>query len=145
MAAAIPFVMGGLSAASSLQGSAAQTKQLNNQAAALDARAIEVRKQGSDQAKAIRDQRDQVIGSTVSQAAGSGVEVGTGSVLDAIEQSAFNIEMDALKTTETAEKTARSMELEGRFSRAGAPSGLTTLLGATGSGMSGYSAGLSMV
>jgi len=144
MAAAIPVVLGVLGAASSVQSDAADEKSLNNQAVALEVKANETRAEGNEQATAIRAQKDEVIGSTISTAAAAGVVVNTGSVLDAIEESAYNIEMDALTTQESSERQARSYEIEAEQTRAGASSGISTLLSATGSAASGYASGLSL-
>lgn len=144
MAAAIPFVIGGLSAASSIQQSGAEAASYESQAVAQTVAAREDRRVGSEQSSLIRSQADDLIGSTVSTAAGSGVEVSSGSVLDVIADTAYNIEMDALITEESAERSAKSKEIEAANLRAAKPSGISTLLGATGSAASGYASGLSM-
>lgn len=144
MAAAIPFVMAGLSVAGSASASSAQGEQLENQAKAQEFSAIETEAQGRSQAAAIRSQADSIIGSTVAAAAGSGVQVDTGSVLDVIEESAFNIEMDALTVESDAMRQAEGQLLGAASSRSAKPSGISTLLGAFGSGASGYATGLSI-
>ena len=141
MAVAIPIATMALSAASSAAQSSAQGQQMENQAQALESRADATEKEGFAQETAIRRQKDQVIGQTVSAAAGSGVDVSTGSVLDVIEDSAFNIEYDALTARASAANQATAMRQEAAYTRAAKPSGISTLLGAGGAGMSGYAAG----
>lgn len=138
MAAAVPFVIAGISALASIKGSEAQGAQLENQAQALESRADAVEKEGFAQETAIRRQKDQVIGQTRSAAAGGGVDVTTGSVLDVIEDSAFNIEMDALTARTSAANEAQALRQEAAYTRAAKPSGIATLLGAGGSGLSSF-------
>lgn len=145
MAAAIPWVTGGLSLASSLSQSRAESANYESQAVAQEIAADEDRRVGSEQSALIRAQSDEVTGSTVSKAAGSGVVVSTGSVLDVIAENAYNIEMDALATEESAERAATAKEIEAANLRASKPSGISTLLSATGSAVSGYASGLSLL
>ena len=125
----------------SVQGAQATEQQLENQAQALELRSKLIRREGADQAEMIRGQKDPILGQVTAQAAGGGVEVSTGSVLDVIKDNAFNIEMDALTTMETSNRQANTAQIEAANTRAGKPTGLSTLLGAVGSGMSGYAAG----
>lgn len=138
MAAAVPFIVAGVSALSSMSASSAQEQQMENQAQALDSRADALEKEGAAQETLIRSQKDQIIGQQVSAAAGSGVDVTTGSVLDVIEDSAFNIEMDALTTRNnyTTEATAARQEAENM--RAAKPTGIAKLMGGVSAGASGY-------
>lgn len=130
-----------MSVASSVSQSNAQGQQLENQAQALEARAAATEKEGFAQETAIRRQKDQVIGQTVSAAAGSGVDVTTGSVLDSIEDSAFNFEMDAMTARTSAANQATAMRQEAAYTRAAKPSGLSTLLGGASAGVSGFASG----
>lgn len=131
----------GVSALGAAEGAQATEQQLENQAQSLELRADMTRKEGSEQAALIRSQKDPILGQVTAQAAGGGVEVGTGSVLDVIKDNAFNIEMDALTTMESANRQANVAEIEAGYARAGAPSGLGTMLGVAGAGMQGWSAG----
>lgn len=125
-------MLGGISAAEE------QKAQLEGQAQALEGRADALEKEGFAQETAIRRQKDQVIGQQRSAAAGSGVDVSTGSVLDVIEDSAFNIEMDAMTTRNSYANQAAAMRAEASMTRAAKPSGLSTLLGAAGTAAGGY-------
>lgn len=111
---------------------------MDNQADALDSRADALEKEGFAQETLIRSQKDQVIGQQVSAAAGSGADVTTGSVLDVIEDSAFNIEMDALTTRSNYTSEAVAARQEGENIRAAKPTGLATLMGGASAGASGY-------
>ncbi|AUR93056.1 coil containing protein [Vibrio phage 1.182.O._10N.286.46.E1] len=121
-----------------LFGASEEKKALENQAQALEARADSLDLEGFAQETAIRRQKDAVIGQTVSAAAGSGVDVTTGSVLDVIEDSAFNIEMDAMTMRNTYANQATALRQEAANTRAAKPSGLSTLLGAAGTAAGGY-------
>lgn len=125
-------MLGGISAAEE------QKAQLESQAQALEARADATEKEGFAQETAIRRQKDQFIGQQRSAAAGSGVDVSTGSVLDVIEDSAFNIEMDAMTTRTSYANQALAMRQEAAMTRAAKPLGLSTLLGAAGTAAGGY-------
>ena len=125
-------ILGGISAGEE------QKAHLEGQARALELRADALEKEGFAQETAIRRQKDQVIGQQRSAAAGSGVDVSTGSVLDVIEDSAFNIEMDALTTRNSYANQAAAMRTEASMTRAAKPSGLSTLLGAAGTAAGGY-------
>ena len=142
MSAAV--AMGALGVGSSLMNSANQSEQIENQAQQQEYAAGQTLLQGRSQASAIRSQESEILGATKAAASGSGVQVGTGSVLDVIEESAFNIELDAL-TTESNSKRSAANQLETAAStRASKPSALSSLLGAFGSGASGYSSGLQL-
>lgn len=128
----------GLNVLGGFFGAEEQKAGLENQARALELRADALEKEGFAQETAIRRQKDQVIGQQRSAAAGSGVDVSTGSVLDVIEDSAFNIEMDAMTTRNTYANQAAAMRTEAAATRAAKPSGLSTLLGAAGTAAGGY-------
>lgn len=145
MAAAIPFIGAGVSMLGAVQGAHAEAQSLENQAQSLELRADMTRREGADQSALIRSQKDPILGQVTAQAAGGGVEVGTGSVLDVIKDNAFNIEMDALTTMESAARQANTMDIEAKYARAGKPSGIGTLLGTAGAGLSGWSAGKSAI
>ena len=120
MSAAV--AMGALGVGSSLMNSANQSEQIENQAQQQEYAAGQTLLQGRSQASAIRSQESEILGATKAAAAGSGVQVGTGSVLDVIEESAFNIELDAL-TTESNSKRSAANQLETAAStRASKPS-----------------------
>jgi len=95
----------GLGAASSLMQTSKQNEQIEQQAQAQEYAAAETLISGQSRAANIRSQSDQVTGATKAAAAGSGVQVDTGSVLDVIEESAFNIELDALTTESDARRS----------------------------------------
>lgn len=135
-------ILGGLSVFSSLLGSKSQSQGLESQAQAQEFSALEVEESGRSQAAAVRRQADSIIGSTISAAAGSGVQVGTGSVMDVIEDTAYNIELDALTIESDAKRSAEALRKGASSSRAAKPSGVSTLLGAFGAGASGYATGL---
>jgi hypothetical protein len=128
-------------------------KVLEQKAKTLESEALEINLQGRSRAQAIRSGSDEAVGSIVSGAAGSGVMVNTGSVLDLIEESAFNIEMDALTVEDDAKRSSSSRLLEARSAREAKPdgtthipfshgaSGLSTMLSVVGSGLSGYAKG----
>lgn len=145
MAAAVPWVLGGLGVASTVMGASAEAQQYENQAVAMEAKAQSIKEQGAAQANAIREQRDPILGAVTANAAGSGVEVGTGSVLDVIRDNAFNIEMDALTALSNAEKEAQATRVGAQNMRAAKPSGISTLLGGFGAGLSGYASGMSFL
>jgi len=128
----------GLNVIGGFLGAEEQKAGLENQARALELRADALEKEGFAQETAIRRQKDQVIGQQRSAAAGSGVDVTTGSVLDVIEDSAFNIEMDAMTTRTSYANQALAMRQEAAMTRAAKPSGLSTLLGAAGTAAGGY-------
>lgn len=135
-------ILGGISVVSSLLGSRSKSKGLENQAEAFEYAAIETELSGRSQAAAVRDQADAIIGSQVSAAAGSGVQIDTGSVLDVIMETAYNIELDALTIESDAKRSAEAQRKGAASSRSAKPSGVSTLLGAFGAGASGYARGL---
>lgn len=120
------------------QESQAQRQQLENQAVALERRAQATMREGGQQAQMIRAQEDEIQGKTMSAAAGSGVEVSTGSVLDTIKDTAFNIEMDAQTAMSNAASQADALRTEAAYTRAAKPSGASTLLGMAGQGLTGF-------
>lgn len=128
-------IMGGLS---SLLQSQEKKEQIENQARALEFKANALEKEGFYNETLIRRQKDIILGQQVSSAAGSGVQVGTGSVLDVIEDTAFNIEMDAITTRTNYANQAVALRQEAQLTRSAKPSGLSTLLGVAGAGASGY-------
>jgi len=133
---------GGLGVISSLLGSRSKSEGLEAQAKAQEYTAIETELSGRSQAQAVRRQANEIIGAQVSAAAGSGVQIDTGSVIDVIEDTAFKIELDALTIESDAKRAADAQRKGASSSRAAKPSGVSTLLGAFGSGMSGYAQGL---
>lgn len=137
-AALIPAAIG---VGSSLLSSQSQNEQIENQAQAQEYAAGETLYSGRSQASQIRSQADSVTGATKAAAAGSGVMVGTGSVLDTLEESAFNIELDALTTETDAKRSYANQMATAASTRASKASGLSMLLGASGSGLSGYAMG----
>lgn len=139
---AIPLLGAAIGVFGKVSQDKAQSQSLENQAEANEFAAKEIEWSGRSQARAIRNQADSIIGSTVSFAAGSGVQVDTGSVLDVIEESAFNIEMDALTIEADAARAAEGQRIGAQSARAAKPSGISTLLGAFGAGASGYATGL---
>lgn len=136
--------MAAVSAVGSSAESSAQGAQLEAQAVTQEYQADEIVREASNQAERIRASKDQIIGSTVSSAAGSGVEVSTGSVLDLIGENAFNVEMDAMITEQNAQRQARELRRSAEFTRANKPSGVSSLLSGFGGGMSGYASGLQL-
>lgn len=135
-------ILGGLGVASSLLGSQSQSKQLDYNAEAQEYAAIETELSGQSRALAIRDQADAILGAQVAAAAGSGVQIDTGSVLNVIEESAYNIELDALTVESDAKRQAAAQRKGAASTLAAKPSGVSTLLGAFGAGASGYARGL---
>jgi len=135
-AVAVSTVIGVLG---NISGANEQKQQLENQAQALEGRADALEKEGFFQETSIRNQKDKYIGAQTASASGSGVQVSTGSVLDLIEDTAFNIEMDAMTTRTNYAKQATVLREEASMTRAAKPSGLSTLLGAGGTAASGYS------
>lgn len=138
MAAAIPVIGIGASIIGGIQSSREQSKQMENQAVALEAQADALRKEGFAQETAIRGQADAIAGQQIAGAAGSGVMTNTGSVLDVIEDTAYNIELDALTTRANYEREAQATEQGAANYRSAKPSGISTLLGAAGTAASGY-------
>ncbi len=136
--------MAGLGAASSIMQSQQQNKQIEYNAQAQEAQAQETLYAGRSQASSVRSQLDKVTGSVKASAAGSGVAVDSGSVLDVIEESAFNIEMDALTLESDAKRSAANQMATAANTRKSKTSGLGMLLGAFGSGASGYASGLQL-
>lgn len=139
MAAAV--VMAGISAASSISQAKKENEQIDYNAEAQEAQAQETLYAGRSQATNIRSQSDSVTGSVKAAAAGSGVSASSGSVMDVIEQSAFNIEMDALTIESDAARSAENQIATAGNMRKSKTSGLGMMLGAVGSGASGYASG----
>jgi len=141
-------VFGALSGASQQRGQiAAQQQQIEYEAQALEAKAKDLVYEGGLQEQYVRRQAKGNEGRMVASAAGSGVVVSTGSVLDAIKENAFNIEMDALTERGNYERQAKATWQQAQNVRAGSPrqaSGIGTLIGAAGAGLGGYAAGLSI-
>jgi len=131
----------GLGAASSLMQTSKQNEQIEQQAQAQEYAAAETLISGQSRAANIRSQADQVTGATKAAAAGSGVQVDTGSVLDVIEESAFNIELDALTTESDARRSYTNQMATAASTRSSKASSFEALLGAVGSGASGYASG----
>ncbi len=141
---ALPLIMAGLAILGSMSGSSSEAEQLENQAIALEFQATETILQGRAKATSIRGQEEAVMGATKSAASGSGVQVDTGSVLDVMEQNAFSIELDARTVESNASRAAEGLRKGAKSARLAKPTGMTTLLGAFGSGASGYAAGQSI-
>lgn len=136
---AVPALIGAtaLNIGSSMLGAKSQREQLEQQAQQLTYDAAAVAKDGYYQERKIREMTPKAVGATKSAAVGSGVEI-SGSVLDAIEETAFNIEMDALTTRENATQQANVKFQQAADLRNSKPSGLSTLLGVGGQALSGY-------
>jgi hypothetical protein len=137
-------VLGGISALSSVLGSQSKSQGLENDAASQEYAARETLLSGRSQANLLRRQADAMTGAQVTAAAGSGVQVDTGSVLDVIEESAYNIELDALTTESDSKRQAEALRTGAASARSAKPSGVSTLLGAFGAGASGYATGLNI-
>jgi hypothetical protein len=137
-------VLGGLGVLSSLLGSQSQSQGLENQAVSQEYAARETLLSGRSQANLLRRQADAMTGAQVTAAAGSGVQVDTGSVLDVIEDTAYSIELDALTIESDAKRQAEAQRKGAASSRSAKPSGVSTLLGAFGAGASGYATGLNI-
>jgi hypothetical protein len=137
-------VLGGIGVLSSLLGSQSQSQGLENQAVSQEYAARETLLSGRSQANLLRRQADAMTGAQVTAAAGSGVQVDTGSVLDVIEDTAYSIELDALTIESDAKRQAEAQRKGAASSRSAKPSGVSTLLGAFGAGASGYATGLSI-
>lgn len=135
-------ILAGLGVASSLLGSQSQSRGLENQAESFEFSAIETELSGFSQAKRIREQAEVITGQQISAAAGSGVQVDTGSVLDLIEDTAYKIELDALTVESDSKRQAEGLRKGAASSRSAKPSGVSTLLAAFGAGASGYAQGL---
>lgn len=138
----------GLNMASSFMGASeqneqirAQQQQMFQQANELDIEGSFLRKEGAAKERLMRDQGSTMEGQQKSAAVSSGVKT-QGSVMDAIKESAFNLELDALNTREQYTREALSKERSADNLRAGIPqerSGLGTLLSAAGTGIGAYS------
>ena len=135
-------ILAGLGVASSLLGSQSDSRGLENQAESFEFAARETLLSGYSQAKLLRDQADAMTGAQVSAAAGSGVQIDTGSVLDVIEDTAYKIELDALTVESDSKRQAEAQRKGATSARAAKPSGVSTLLKAFGAGASGYAQGL---
>ena len=135
-------ILGGLSVVSSLLGSKSQSDSLENQAESFEYAAIETLLSGQSQAAAVRRQASAIVGSQIAAAAGSGVQVDTGSVLDVIEDTAYNIELYALTIESDSKRQAEAQRKGASSARSAKPSGVSTLLNAFGAGASGYAQGL---
>ncbi len=129
------LVVGGLSATSSIAGSRAQNKQLESQAEAYERQAAETKSQGAAQERKIRREGSKYTSAMEAGAAASGVTL-TGSVTDAITESMYNIELDAVTAQNNAMQSAYAAEQNAAYARDAKQGTLSTLLGAAASGVS---------
>lgn len=133
-----PLAIAAVQAVGQMQQAQAQGQAVEQQAQNIETNAYLTKKEGLAQETNIRSQKDRVLGAQVAAAAGSGVDVTKGSVMDALKQSAFDIEMDAITARENALTQSAMMKREAELTRMQKPSGLETLLGVGGTAMQGY-------
>lgn len=123
-------------AGSIMAGDAAQS--------AANSQAAQVELQSRQRARGIRYQAKQTISAAKADYAASGVDVGSGSPIEAYRTISFNSEVDALNAIASGTATARSIRKSGRAqATAGYLEAGGSLLGAFGSasGAQGVSAG----
>lgn len=127
----------GLNVMGNLASAGEQQQQAANQAYAMRTQAAQQKSQGAAQESQIREQGDRYVSQGIAASAGSGVAY-SGSVQDAIEESMYNIELDAVRTRENALQSAYATEAGAQAALNSAPSGLSTLLNVGSSVASGY-------
>lgn len=105
MAAAAPFLIGALAVAQVAGGFMKAADQRGN-ARVLRENARQAETAGAMEATEIRNQERAASGEMIAQQGGSGIELGSGSPLDALRQNAVNREMDVLNVRYNAGRQA---------------------------------------
>jgi hypothetical protein len=144
--AALPFIIAGASAATSMVGSLQQSAQearvAEFNAAVAQTNAIQERAFAEADAMRVRDQASRAAGRTRVMAAAAGVDTGTGSVLDILSDDAIQFELDALNIQARGEAGARAHESQAAMQRAQARhTRRQAPLSALGAGLQGFGGG----
>jgi len=82
-----------------------------------DQNALEARRDASAEEAQVRQQVRQTMGQQVVAAGGSGFEMGTGSMLDALNESQVNGMIDQLTLRRRGEASARGFEQQGQLAK----------------------------
>ena len=142
---ALPFILAGINAAGSLSSS--------SQAARVADANAETARQNAEQDRlfaaedAVRQRREGArrIGEIRAKGGASGVDVGTGSILDVITDDALETELSALDIVARSETRARASDRQGdMFSLEAKNTRRSAVISALGSGLKGFSAGKSL-
>lgn len=142
MAQALPFIMAGVGALSSLQQSSQAKKTAEYNAAVAQSNAAQAQAFADADAARARDEAARKQGAMRAKAAASGVDTGTGSVLDVLSDEALQNELDALNIEAKGAAEARSfnMQAEG-FRKQARNIKRAAPLSALGAGLSGFASG----
>lgn len=110
MQAALPLLM---AAGPIVQGVAGyQAGRYNKQVAGANAQAVEA--EGAEQALRIRNAARVHMGRQIGAQAESGFEIGTGTAIDSLIESATNAELEAMEARRAAASRATAYRLQGR-------------------------------
>lgn len=124
MAAAIPLIGAGLSAYGAIQQGKMTSESLNQQADSLEAQAQESHAKGEYDAMRNQMLAAHRIGTSVAAYGASGVSAGSGSVLDVIQASHQNAELDRLNILHGADIRAINYMNQASMNRYGAESAM---------------------
>lgn len=114
----------------------------NANAALADSEATAVRRDGVANISAARDEQRRLAGEAVAAMGGTGLAMGTGSLLDVLRDSAMEAELDLLQLRTNSEARARARELEAENYRQSGRMAMTqAMLGAASSVVSGVQSG----
>lgn len=137
MAAAAPIALG-LQVASSVMQAGSQAKALNYNAGIDKINAQQALQDGASQTNSIMDQARATQGSALEATAVNGVQVGTGSALDALRQTAINAQFNALNARAQAQGKANAYMADAAAKKDQANTALFSgLLGAGAKALSG--------
>ena len=114
----------------------------NRNAEFAEAEAVAIRRDGASDVARLRDEARMMAGEAIAAQGGSGLAIGTGSLMDALRENAINANLDQMQARTNAEARARSRELEAAGSRAsGRAAMLQAILGAATSAVQGAASG----
>ncbi len=98
--------------------------------------AIEMERAGAAEEARVREAARMAMGQQVAAQGSNGFAIGTGSALDALEQSQVNAALDALNIRREAAGRARAARISGKIARAQGDNALVTgMLGAASTGI----------
>jgi hypothetical protein len=100
--------------------------------ATANTEAIEIERYGAQEELRVRDAARQAIGNQVAAQGANGFQQGTGSALDALQESQVNAALDALTVRRSTAAQARSKRIAGAIAKAQGDNALVQgMLGAT--------------
>lgn len=141
----LPWVMAGVGALSSLQKSSQAAAVADYNARVAENNAISERAFAEADAARAREAGARQRAKLRAAAGASGVDTGTGSILDVLSDDAVEAELDALNIKAQGESRAVAHEAQAtRYKMEAKNTRSSAFLSAIGAGLSGYSAGSSI-